>query len=236
MVDKSGDRVRGMFAQIAPHYDRMNHVLSLNIDKQWRAKTVALLGPSADQAILDCCTGTGDLAFTFAKKTDCPKIVGADFCAPMLQIAREKQQRTDIPGDRLTFVEADTTSLPFEDDSFSLVTVGFGLRNVSDVDVGLKEMLRVCKRGKSVGILEFSKPTFPVLKQGYNFYFRHVLPRVGQFFAKNNSSAYEYLPASVSEFPSGEQFLDLMKKHGFVNPRQHVLTFGVASLYVGEKP
>jgi demethylmenaquinone methyltransferase/2-methoxy-6-polyprenyl-1,4-benzoquinol methylase len=225
-----------MFAQIAPHYDRMNHLLSLNIDKRWRAKTVRLLGATADNAMLDVCTGTGDLAFAFAKTTDCPKIVGADFCAPMLQIAREKQQRTDIPANRLTFLEADATLLPFEDDSFSLVTVGFGLRNVSDVGIGLREMLRVCKRGKSVGVLEFSKPTFPVLKQGYSFYFRHVLPRIGQFFAKNNSSAYEYLPESVSEFPSGGAFLDLMKRNGYVNPRQHVLTFGVASLYIGDKP
>ncbi len=130
----------------------------------------------------------------------------------MLDIARSKQLKTLIATERLSFIEADAQRLPFEDNSFSVVTVAFGLRNVADTNLGLSEMLRVCKPGGRVGVLEFSKPTLPVIKQGYGFYFRNVLPRVGQLLAKNNTAAYEYLPQSVGEFPSGKDFLKLMSE------------------------
>ncbi len=227
--------MRQMFAQIAPHYDRMNHVLSLNIDKRWRSKTVKLLRSAATESLLDVCTGTGDLAAAFAQQTDCPKIIGTDFCSPMLEIAKRKQAKQQISDDRMNFFEADAQSLPFNDNSFSLVTVAFGLRNVADTMQGLREMLRVCKPGGTVGVLEFSKPTFPVFKQAYGAYFRYILPCVGQAFAKNNSSAYEYLPASVQEFPSGTAFLELMTNAGFRDAKQFPMTFGVASLYTGTK-
>ena len=235
MVEKSGDKVQRMFAQIAPHYDRMNHLLSLNIDKRWRAKTVARLGAFATDSLLDVCTGTGDLATAFVQKTKCQKVIGTDFCTPMLDIARQKQHRFEISQDRLTFMEADAQALPFQSDSFSVVTVAFGLRNVADTMLGLKEMLRVCKSGGRVGILEFSKPRLPVLRQLYSAYFKYVLPKVGQRLARNDSSAYEYLPASVSEFPSGRALLQLMQQAGYVDVAEYPMTFGVATLYVGQK-
>jgi demethylmenaquinone methyltransferase / 2-methoxy-6-polyprenyl-1,4-benzoquinol methylase len=235
VIDKSGDRVRQMFAQIAPQYDRLNHLLSLNIDRRWRSKTVRLLGPFANDSMLDVCTGTGDLAIEFARRTNCPTIIAADFCAPMLDIARTKQLKHGLDQSRLSFIEADTQQLPFEDNSFDVVTVAFGLRNVSNTQRGLQELIRVCKPNGRVGILEFSKPTAPGLRQIYGFYFRNVLPRIGQRLAKNHSAAYEYLPASVGEFPSGQDLIDLMIHNGYVDVKQYPLTFGVASLYIGAK-
>ena len=236
MVDKGAERVRGMFAQIAPYYDRMNHVLSLNIDKRWRAATVRRMADAATDSLLDVCTGTGDLATAFAAGTPCRRIVGVDFCLPMLQIAVDKQRKIGIDPQRLAFMEADAQSLPFADDTFDAVTVAFGLRNVSDTMQGLREMLRVCRPGGQIGVLEFSKPTAPGFKQLYSFYFRRVLPRVGQTLARNQSEAYAYLPASVGEFPSGDDFLQLMRTAGYREPRQHAFTLGIASLYVGGKP
>lgn len=225
-----------MFAQIAPQYDRLNHLLSLNIDKSWRNKTVQAMRSAAKHSLLDVCTGTGDLAAAFATQTNCEKIVATDFCAPMLEIARKKQVRDSIAASRLSYLEADAQELPFDDNSFEAVTVAFGIRNVADTLLGLKEMLRVCKPGGRIGVLEFSKPSWPVLKQFYSGYFRYVLPKIGQTFARNESSAYEYLPQSVSEFPCGEAFMELMRQAGYDSVTQQPMTFGVVTLYLGNKP
>lgn len=233
-VDKSGDRVRDMFAQIAPRYDVMNHVLSLGIDIRWRKRVVRNLRLDQERPVLDCCTGTGDLAFALARKLNGnAEVVGTDFCAPMLELAREKHSKkfTNLP---VRFVEADSQALPFEDDSFQAVTVAFGLRNVQDTDQGLREMIRVCAPGGQVCVLEFSKPTLPGFKQLYEAYFRHVLPRVGQTFAKNNQDAYDYLPNSVIEFPSGQALADQMEHVGLTNVQVFPLTMGIASIYLGD--
>jgi len=234
-IDKSAVRVRRMFGQIAPHYDRMNHVLSLNIDRYWRSLTVKKLQPIADEPILDVCTGTGDLALAFQRATGGrSEIVGADFCGEMLDIARRKQAKANI-GPELSFVEADTENLPFDDNRFAIVSVPFGLRNVADTDRGLSEMARVCRPGGQVAILEFSTPRWRPLRGIYLFYFRHILPRVGQFFARNDSAAYEYLPATVAQFPDGEQLAERMRAVGLKNIKYWPLTFGVATLYIGRK-
>lgn len=234
-LDKSNERVQRMFGEIAPHYDRMNHVLSLNIDRYWRSWTVRKLQPVAGEPILDVCTGTGDLALAFHRATGGKsEIVAADFCPEMLEIGRRKQARAKICGE-LTFVEADAQNLPFEDDRFSIVSVAFGLRNVADTQRGLAEMTRVCSPGGQVAVLEFSTPRVQPLRAGYLFYFRHILPRIGQWFAKNKSSAYEYLPASVGQFPDGEALAERMRGVGLKNVKYWPLTFGVATLYVGRK-
>lgn len=235
-VDKSGDRVRDMFAQIAPKYDLMNHVLSLGIDIRWRKNVLKRLRLDGTLPVLDCCTGTGDLALAIAKHVEGRvEVVGTDFCAPMLEIAREKHagKFAALP---VEFREADSQALPFEDDSFQAVTVAFGLRNVQDTDLGLREMVRMCAPGGQVAVLEFSKPTAPGFKQIYQAYFKHVLPRVGQSFAKNDKSAYDYLPNSVIEFPSGAALAARMEAAGLENVTIHPMTFGIATLYLGDCP
>jgi demethylmenaquinone methyltransferase / 2-methoxy-6-polyprenyl-1,4-benzoquinol methylase len=214
-LDKSGDRVRQMFAEIAPRYDLMNHVLSLNIDKRWRAKTLRILGLTPGDPVLDVCTGTGDLALAIAKSLGTETtVVGSDFCSEMLDLARQKQARK-LPGfARVEFIEADTQVLPFPENHFQAVTVAFGLRNVAVTEQGLAEMVRVCKVGGQVAVLEFSKPTIFGLSHLYNAYFKYVLPRVGQSMSRNKQSAYNYLPQSVQEFPSGEALATIMRQSG----------------------
>lgn len=235
-VDKSGDRVRDMFAQIAPRYDVMNHVLSLNIDRWWRSYTVKKLDLSTTHPVLDACTGTGDLALAIARKLDGKaKVFGSDFCNEMLDVARAKQTKRKFEQKYIEFVEADLQSLPMDSSSFQVVTVAFGLRNVQDTDAGLSEMVRVCRPGGQVAVLEFSKPTAFGLRQAYEFYFRNVLPRIGQSLAKNEQSAYNYLPQSVQEFPCGEELAERMRLAGLKNVQFWPMTFGVATLYIGIK-
>jgi len=234
-IDKSGERVQRMFGEIAPHYDRMNHLLSLNIDRYWRRWTVRKLQPQPGEPILDVCTGTGDLALAFHRATGGKaEIVAADFCSEMLEIGRRKAKKAGA-GPELTFVEADALHLPLEDNRFAIVSVAFGLRNVADTDRGLAEMARVCRPGGQVAVLEFSTPRWQPLRGLYLFYFRHILPRVGQFFARNKSAAYEYLPATVAQFPDGEALAERMRGVGLKNVKYWPLTFGIATLYVGKK-
>jgi demethylmenaquinone methyltransferase / 2-methoxy-6-polyprenyl-1,4-benzoquinol methylase len=234
-LDKSGERVQRMFGEIAPHYDRMNHLLSLNIDKYWRWWSVRKLEPRPGEPILDVCTGTGDLALAFHRATGGKsEIVATDFCREMLEIGRRKQQRAGI-GSQMTFVEADAQNLPFEDNRFAIVAVAFGLRNVANTDRGLAEMVRVCRREGRVAVLEFSMPRVQPMRGLYLFYFRHILPRVGQLLARNQSAAYEYLPASVGQFPDGEALAERMRGVGLRNVKYWPLTLGIATLYVGRK-
>ena len=234
-VDKSEARVRRMFGEIAARYDFLNHLLSLGIDIYWRWRTVRKVRPTGDAPILDLCTGTGDLALAYhrAARGHTP-VVGADFCHPMLVIGRGKAQ-TAGASDSVTFVEADAQQLPFPDNSFQIVSVAFGLRNVTDTDRGLREMLRVCRPGGRIAVLEFSMPRWQPFKFFYGWYFRYVLPRIGQALARNRQEAYNYLPESVGEFPSGEALAERLRAAGAGQVRYYPLTFGVATLYVGSK-
>lgn len=235
-LDKSNDRVQEMFRQIAPRYDLMNHLLSLNVDKLWRRAAVKRLRFKRDVPVLDVCTGTGDLALAMAKAApENVDVVASDFCHAMLEIAREKRV-AGTPTETVEFLEADSQQLPFPSDRFQCVTVAFGLRNVADTDQGLREMTRVCRPGGQVMVLEFSKPSVLGLRQAYGFYFSHVLPRIGQWFARNNKSAYEYLPESVGQFPDGQALADRMKTAGLTDVRYKPLTFGVCTIYEGTKP
>ncbi len=235
-VDKSGPRVRRMFGEIAGRYDFLNHLLSLNVDRYWRWRTVRTVAPKSGDRILDVCTGTGDLALAYHKATKGEaEIVGADFCHEMLALGHQKGMKARA-GDRLTFIEADTQSLPFPSDRFNIVTVAFGLRNVADTDAGLAEMTRVCSPGGHVAVLEFSSPEWQPFKGIYSWYFRNVLPRIGQMLARNAESAYIYLPESVGEFPQGEALAERMRRTGLTEVSYRPLTLGVATLYVGKKP
>ena len=234
-VDKSGERVRRMFGEIATRYDLLNHLLSLNVDKYWRWYTVRKVPPRGTSAILDVCTGTGDLALAYRRKADAAaQVIGSDFCHPMLVIGDAKSRRGAM-SDGIAFAEADAQQLPFPDATFQIVSVAFGLRNVSDTDRGLREMTRVCEAGGHVAILEFSMPTWQPFKAIYGWYFRYVLPKIGQLLARNKQDAYNYLPQSVGEFPQGGALAERMRTAGLHDVRFYPLTFGVATLYVGKK-
>lgn len=241
-VDKTERRIQQMFGEISGRYDFLNHFLSMGVDYSWRRKTVRALPTGFEGPLLDVCTGTGDLALAFWKHfRGRVRVVGSDFTHEMLTIARDKRDRRQIPstaGERqpLTFVEADTQSLPFADDSFEAVSVAFGLRNVTDTRKGIREMLRVCKPGGRVLILEFGMPRNRLFGASYRWYFKNVLPRLGQLLARNRQSAYNYLPASVSEFPHGETLVRMLEECGLEAVTFRPLTLGVAGLYVGCKP
>jgi demethylmenaquinone methyltransferase/2-methoxy-6-polyprenyl-1,4-benzoquinol methylase len=234
-VDKSPERVRRMFGQIAPRYDLLNHLLSLGIDHYWRWRTVRCVRPEGSLPILDVCTGTGDLALAFDRAAGHrSNIIAADFCRAMLDLGRDKAAKAGADG-RITFLEADAQSLPLPSNEFQIVSVAFGLRNVSDTDRGLAEMVRVAAPGGRVAVLEFSSPTWQPFKAIYGWYFRNVLPRIGQFVARNTAAAYEYLPESVGQFPQGEALAERMRAVGLDDVRCYPLTLGVATLYVGTK-
>jgi len=234
-VDKSGNRVQRMFGEIAPKYDGMNHLLSMNADRYWRWRTVRIVKAKTEQPILDVCTGTGDLAFAFYRRTrGRVPITAADFCREMLELGEQKKRKAKIDGD-ITFVEADAQQLPFDDNRFQIVSVAFGLRNVSDTDKGLEEMVRVCAPGGQVAVLEFSMPRRQPVRAIYGWFFRNVLPRIGHWFTRSNENAYSYLPASVGEFTSGEALAERMRSAGLRDVKLHPFTFGVATLYVGVK-
>ncbi len=238
-VDKSGHRIRQMFGAIAGWYDFLNHFLSLGIDIWWRNKTVETVPPEGTAPILDVCTGTGDLAIAYwhagGKKI---AVTGSDFTPEMLARAQEKGRRARTASESadLTFVEADTTQLPFPAETFQIVSVAFGIRNVTDYRAGVREMIRVCQPGGRVAILEFSRPTNSLLGKFYLFYFRQVLPRLGQLFSRNDQSAYHYLPASVLQFPSGEEFVQELSACGLTEVKSRPMTFGICTLYYGVKP
>lgn len=234
-VDKSGPQVRQMFGEIAGRYDLLNHLLSLNADRYWRWRTVRCVPPVAGGKVLDLCTGTGDLALAYHRAAQGKsQIVGADFCHEMLAIGRKKGLQAQASSE-LTFIEADALHIPLASDQFQVVAVAFGLRNVADTDAGLREMVRVCAPGGRVAVLEFSSPQWQPFKAVYGWYFRHVLPRIGQLLARNRQSAYNYLPASVGEFSQGDQLADRMRQAGLSDVWYQGFTLGVATLYVGKK-
>jgi demethylmenaquinone methyltransferase/2-methoxy-6-polyprenyl-1,4-benzoquinol methylase len=235
-LDKSNQRVQRMFGQIAARYDRMNHLLSMNVDHYWRWRTVRKVAPQGTAPILDICSGTGDLAFAYCHKADgATEIVAADFTREMLQIGEQKKSRRESY-ERIRFVEADAQHLPFDDDVFQIVSVAFGLRNIADTDRGLQEMMRVCQPGGRVVVLEFSQPTWQPFKGFYGFYMKYILPRIGQILAGNDEQAYKYLPDSVSKFPFGQELADRMEANGLVEACYYSLTGGIATLYVACKP
>ena len=235
-VDKSRQRVRRMFSSIARRYDLLNHLLSLNIDRSWRRYTTRAVPPVPGEPILDCCTGTADLALEYdrAGQGKSP-IVGADFCREMLVHGRAKIEAVRA-SDRVVLIEGDAERLPVPSDAFAVVCVAFGLRNVQDTVRGIDELIRVAQPGGTVAILEFSRPRGRILGRIYLAFFRHILPRIGQALAPNADSAYDYLPRSVLQFPDGQEMLDLLGSRGLIEINQHPLTAGIATLYVGRKP
>ncbi len=226
------EQVAEMFDNIAPKYDFLNHVLSMGIDILWRKKAIKMLMPYQPKQMLDIATGTGDFALE-ALALNPDKIIGADISNDMLAVGVEKIKKKSLE-DKISFQYGDSENLPFETDSFDAITVSFGVRNFENLEKGLTDMHRVLKPKGAVAIIEFSKPqNFPI-KQLYNFYFKNILPGIGRMISKD-ARAYTYLPESVDAFPFGKAFTEIMDKVGYTNIKAVPLTFGIASIYLGEK-
>ena len=221
-----------MFAGIAGRYDLLNHLLSGNVDKRWRRRVARSLEPSLVEGarVLDVACGTGDLSLALAG-AGASRVVGLDFCRPMLEIARRKAagESRAVP-----FVEGDALRLPFADETFDAVTIAFGLRNLAGVREGLRELRRVLRPGGRLAVLEFSSPVVPGFRALFRFYFTRVLPRVGGLVS-GSRGAYEYLPDSVTRFPDQGRLAELMREAGFEGVGYRNLTGGIAALHTGAR-
>ena len=222
--------VRDMFGEVAPRYDLLNHVLSMNIDKVWRSKTVARLRhilDRADATAVDLCCGTCDLLLAM-EKGGRAEMFGTDFSHPMLTAAQKKHLRSPL-------FEADALELPLRAESLDLVTCAFGFRNLANYRRGFDEILRVLKPGGTAAILEFSTPPNRPFAALYSAYSRQVLPRIGAVIS-GSKSAYEYLPESVRKFPGAEELAEEMRSAGFGDVTFERMTFGIVALHIAVKP
>jgi demethylmenaquinone methyltransferase/2-methoxy-6-polyprenyl-1,4-benzoquinol methylase len=233
--DKDGskrEQVAEMFDNISPKYDLLNHLLSGGVDIYWRKRAIKLLRKQQPKVILDIASGTGDFAIE-ALTLKPEKIIGVDISEGMLAVGREKIKKLGKQ-DTITLQSGDSENLSFESNYFDAVIVSFGVRNFQNLLAGLTEMNRVMKPQGNCVVVEFSKPRSFPFKQFYNFYFKYILPLIGKTVSKD-SSAYTYLPESVQAFPDGEAFLDIFKKAGFINTKCIPLTFGICTIYIGQK-
>lgn len=232
----TADAVQGMFARVAPRYDLLNHLLSAGLDLRWRRLTAdmvreALARPGSLAA--DLCCGTGDLTFALAS-VSAGRVVGADFCQPMLEIASAKRKRNHQAPDRARFVAADTLCLPFADDQLDLVSAAFGFRNLASYARGIAEMHRVLRPGGMAAILEFSRVEQPVIGPLFHFYFRRLLPAIGGLIS-GVPGAYRYLPDSVRHFPDQESLARQLREAGFTKVRYRNFLGGAVALHLAEK-
>jgi demethylmenaquinone methyltransferase / 2-methoxy-6-polyprenyl-1,4-benzoquinol methylase len=227
---EASQKVREMFTQIAPKYDLLNHLLSLQLDRVWRARATKLLAPilkRPDALVLDLCCGTGDLALSLARVGP-SRVMGADFAHPMLVQAMVKS------GAKIPFLEADALRLPFADSSFDLLTAAFGFRNLANYEGGLREMMRVLKPGGTVAILEFTEPPEGLLGNLYRWYFRGVLPRIGGMLS-GDQDAYTYLPRSVSRFFRPAQLAVLLESVGYSAVQYRMWTMGTVAFHTAQR-
>jgi len=233
--DKDGskrEQVAEMFDNISPKYDLLNHLLSGGVDIYWRKRAIKLLRKQQPKVILDIASGTGDFAIE-ALSLRPEKIIGVDISEGMLAVGREKIKKLGKQ-DIITLQSGDSENLSFQNNYFDAVIVSFGVRNFQNLLAGLTEMNRVMKSDGTCVVVEFSKPRSFPFKQFYNFYFKYILPLIGKTVSKD-SSAYTYLPESVQAFPDGEAFLEIFKKAGFKNTKCIPLTFGICTIYTGQK-
>ncbi len=225
--------VRGMFGRIAPRYDLLNHLLSLNIDRLWRKRVVSRVAPILAQEharVLDLCCGTGDLMLALEAQRGRP-VLGSDFCHPMLTAAAAKTQKRGLAS---KLFEADALTLPLRDASLDLITIAFGFRNLANYRQGLTEFHRILKPGGMLAILEFSQPPNQAFAALYGFYSRHILPAIGGLLS-GSREAYTYLPDSVRKFPSPEELAEEMRRLGFHRTDFERLTGGIVALHIVER-
>ena len=233
-TSKDPARIAGMFDAIAWRYDRLNHLLSAGMDKRWRRRAVRELKLTATDRVIDVCSGTADLVLESVGGTcGAGHVVGVDFSGAMLAIGLDKIRRAGLAS-RASLARGDAMALPFADREFDAATIAFGIRNVSDPMAGCRELRRVLRTGGRLAILEFGMPETPILASMYAWYFRHVLPRIGRLVSRH-TDAYEYLPASVAEFPSGTAFMTILRQAGFSSVKCVRLALGAVYLYVAER-
>lgn len=223
--------IKSMFSKVAANYDRANSVLSVGIHHLWRKKLVEISGAQVGNKILDCATGTGDLAIAFKKAVGATgEVIGTDFCADMMTSAPEKANSTGL---KIKFEQADVTALQYPNQQFDIVSISFGIRNVSDPVKALSEMARVSKSGGRVMVLEFGQMQTPIIKDLYKIYSEQILPKIGGMVT-GQKEAYDYLQKSSAHFPCREGFLDLMKKADcFTEMKYTAVSFGIAYIYTG---
>ena len=228
------EKIEKMFDDIAPSYDRLNHLMSLGIDNIWRKKALKEIVDGTQQQILDVACGTGDSTIAIAKAMEPGgRVTGIDISAGMMEPLMRKAAHEGVH-DRIKLLQADALQMPFEADTFHRVTCAFGIRNFEDRKKGLAEFLRVLKPGGRAVILELGIPDKPFIKALYDIYFRHILPLIGGLIS-GNRAAYRYLPESVYAFPRPETFCAMMERAGFHNVRHRNFTFGLCRLFIGEK-
>jgi demethylmenaquinone methyltransferase/2-methoxy-6-polyprenyl-1,4-benzoquinol methylase len=228
------EKVREMFDDIAPTYDRLNHLLSLNVDKLWRRRALREIVDGTPQRILDVACGTGDSTISIAKAAaEGSEVTGADISEGMMALVMGKAEKAGV-GDRITLQVADGEALPYEDGAFDRVTCAFGIRNFEHKEKGLSEFFRVLKSGGKAVILELSVPQNRLVRWAYDLYFTRLLPRVGGALS-GDRAAYRYLPASVHNFPIPKDFCRMMEEAGFREVRCRTFTFGLCRLFVGTR-
>ena len=233
-LSKSPDRIAGMFDAIAARYDVLNHVLSAGVDRRWRRRAIRTLGLTGVERVLDLCSGTGDLALAALRTSPgARRVVGVDFAGAMLRVGQQKIAGARLT-DRAALVRGDATRIPVATASVDAVTIAFGIRNVDDPDAACEEMRRVLRPGGRVAVLEFAIPTMPGVRPIYLWYFRHILPRLGRLISRHDA-AYAYLPESVSAFASPDEFVTILRRHGFIDVSSVPLTFGVVFLYTARR-
>ena len=228
------EEVREMFDNIAPTYDKLNHILSLSIDKVWRRRVVRLVRRMKPERIMDLATGTGDLAIKMAKRIPQARIMGVDLSENMLAVAAEKVRRMGLD-DHIALYQGDAEQLDVNDGVLDVVTVAFGVRNFGNIEKGLSEIWRSLRSGGHIVILEFSTPRNWLVRKVYELYSQHVMKPVGGMVSKDKK-AYDYLPDSIVEFSTPKEVLAMMEKVGFKEPRRRSQSFGIAQIYIAQKP
>lgn len=234
MENKSkGEMVRGMFNDIAPTYDRLNHILSFDIDKLWRKRVVRIVRKLGAKHIMDMATGTGDLAIAMAKKIEGSTIYGADFSSEMLAVAKQKIEHLGL-SERISLTECNAENIPLEDETVDLATVAFGVRNFEHQREALTEMMRTIRKGGHLVVLEFSNPKCGFVRWCYRLYSHYILPAIGRLVSKH-STAYTYLPESIDQFASPEKFSALLQEVGFDHIERKSQSLGIAHIYIAHK-
>ena len=228
-----GEMVRGMFNDIAPTYDKLNHILSFDIDKLWRKRVVRIVRKLGAKRIMDMATGTGDLAIALAKGIEGSSIYGADFSSEMLAVAKQKIANLQL-SERISLTECNAEDIPLEDEAVDAATVAFGVRNFENQDKALTEMARTIRKGGHLIVLEFSNPSCAFVRWCYRLYSHYILPAIGRLVSKH-STAYTYLPESIDQFASPKAFSALLKEVGFENIECRSQSMGIAHIYVAQK-